>query len=68
MPKLSNMQRSYAERRARNKYQQKSSMPLTANVPKEKGILFKEYCNSQGKTVNAVLCEFVNDCIEKNFS
>ena len=36
---------------------------LTASVPASVGEAFRAYCKAQGKTVSAVLAEYVRSCI-----
>lgn len=52
-----------AQKRASAKYQEKNIASLACRVKKEQAEKFKEYCASQGKTSNAVLREYVMQCI-----
>lgn len=52
-----------AQKRASAKYQEKNISSLACRVKKEQAEAFKEYCAGLGKTSNAVLKEYVMDCI-----
>lgn len=52
-----------AQKRASAKYHKENIASLACRVRKEDAERFKEYCESQGKKVNAVLREFVMGCI-----
>ena len=52
-----------AQKRASAKYQEKNIASLACRVKKEQAEAFKEYCTGLGKTSNAVLKEYVLDCI-----
>lgn len=54
---------SEAQKRASAKYQEKNIASLACRVKKEQAERFKAYCEEQGKTSNAVLREFVMECI-----
>ena len=54
---------SEAQKRASAKYQEKNIASLACRVKKEQAERFKAYCETQGKTSNAVLREFVMECI-----
>ena len=54
---------SEAQKRASAKYQEKNIASLACRVKKEQAEKFKAYCVEQGKTSNAVLREFVMQCI-----
>jgi len=56
---------SDAQKRASAKYQRENIASLACRVKKEQAAAFKAYCEAQGKTGNAVLREFVLECIEK---
>lgn len=56
---------SEAQKRASAKYQQKNIASLACRVKKEQAEKFKAYCKEQGKTSNAVLREYVLDCIDE---
>lgn len=56
---------SEAQKRASAKYQQKNIASLACRVKKEQAEKFKSYCKNQGKTSNAVLREYVLDCIDE---
>ena len=55
-----------AQKRASAKYQQEHIASLACRVKKEQADKFKAYCESMGKTSNAVLREYVLNCIEDN--
>lgn len=57
-----------AQKRASAKYHKENIASLACRVKKEDAELFKEYCESQGKKVNAVLREFVMGCIRPDQS
>ena len=57
------MAASDAQKRANAKYQAKTIASLACRVKKEQAEKFKEYCLTKGKTSNAVLREFVLNCI-----
>jgi hypothetical protein len=57
-----------AQKRASAKYHKENIASLACRVRKEDAELFKEYCESQGKKVNAVLREFVMGCIRPDQS
>lgn len=52
-----------AQKRANKKYQSKTIASLACRVKIEQAEQFKSYCESIGKTSNAVLREYVLDCI-----
>lgn len=54
---------SEAQKRASAKYQEKNIASLACRVKKEHAEKFKEYCAEKGKTSNAVLKEYVLECI-----
>lgn len=54
---------SEAKKRANKKYQAKNIASLACRVKKEQAEKFKLYCADKGKTSNAVLREYVFDCI-----
>lgn len=54
---------SEAQKKASAKYQKENIASLACRVKKEQAEKFKEYCEAQGKTSNAVLREFVLTCI-----
>lgn len=56
---------SEAQRRASAKYHRDNIASIACRVRKDQAEQFKEYCEKQGKTVNAVLKEFVIDCIKE---
>ena len=57
---------SEAQRRASAKYHDKNIASLACRVKKEQAEKFREYCEGIGKTPNAVLREFVMECIKEN--
>ncbi len=56
---------SDAQKRATKKYQKENIASLACRVKKEQAEQFKAYCESQGKTSNAVLREYVLTCIKE---
>ena len=54
---------SEAKKRANKKYQAKNIASLACRVKIEQAEKFKAYCADKGKTSNAVLREYVLDCI-----
>lgn len=52
-----------AQKRASAKYQRENIASLACRVKKEQAESFKAYCAGQGKTSNAVLRDYVLDCI-----
>lgn len=52
-----------AQKRAAAKYQRENIASLACRVKKEQAEKFKAYCADQGKTSNAVLRDYVLDCI-----
>jgi len=52
-----------AQKKASAKYQRENIASLACRVKKEQAEAFKEYCAGLGKTSNAVLKEYVLDCI-----
>lgn len=52
-----------AQRRASAKYQRENIASLACRVKKDQAEKFKEYCTGLGKTSNAVLKDYVLDCI-----
>ncbi|WP_286147126.1 hypothetical protein [Neopoerus faecalis] len=52
-----------AQKRASAKYQRENISSLACRVKKEQADKFKEYCSSKGKTSNAVLRNYVLECI-----
>lgn len=57
---------SDAQKKASAKYQKENIASLACRVKKAQAEKFKVYCESQGKTSNAVLREFVLTCINEN--
>ena len=55
-----------AQKRANSKYQAKTIASLACRVKKEQAEEFKFYCTVRGKTSNAVLKDYVLDCIGEN--
>lgn len=55
---------SEAQKKATAKYQKENIASLACRVKKEQAEKFKAYCDSIGKTSNAVLREYVLKCIE----
>lgn len=52
-----------AQRRASAKYQRENIASLACRVKKDQAEKFKAYCTGKGKTSNAVLRDYVLDCI-----
>ena len=58
---------SDAQKRASAKYQRENIASLACRVKETQADKFKAYCSELGKTSNAVLRDYVLDCIgEKN--
>lgn len=60
------MSPSEAQKKAAAKYHKENIASLACRVKKEQAEKFKMYCEAQGKTSNAVLREFVLECIAEN--
>lgn len=56
---------SEAQKRASAKYQRENIASLACRVKKDQAEKFKAYCASMGKTSNAVLRDYVLDCIDE---
>lgn len=54
---------SEAQKKASAKYQKENISSLACRVKKEQAEKFKAYCESIGKTSNAVLRDYVLQCI-----
>lgn len=54
---------SDAQKKAAAKYHRENIASLACRVRKEQAEKFKAYCEAQGKTSNAVLREYVLECI-----
>ena len=54
-----------SKKRANKKYQAKNIASLACRVRKDQAEKFKAYCSSLGKTSNAVLRDYVLDCIDE---
>ncbi len=54
-----------AQKRASAKYQKENIASLACRVKKEQAEKFKAYCANMGKTSNAVLRDYVLDCIDE---
>lgn len=48
------------------KYDKRHFIVLSTKIRRSKAIAFKGLCYEKGKTVNAVLREYVNDCLEND--
>lgn len=59
------MATTVAQKRASAKYQKENISSLACRVKKKQAEEFKAYCMSIGKTSNAVLREYVLDCINE---
>lgn len=57
------MPQSEARKKASAKYHREHIASLACRVKKEQAEKFKAYCEAQGKTSNAVLREYVLECI-----
>ena len=57
---------SDAQKKASAKYQKENIASLACRVKKEQAEKFKAYCAEQGKTSNAVLREYVLECIKES--
>ena len=57
------MSPSDAQKKAAAKYHRENIASLACRVRKEQAEKFKAYCEAQGKTSNAVLREYVLECI-----
>ena len=57
------MATSEAQKKAAAKYHKENISSLACRVKKEQADKFKTYCESVGKTSNAVLREYVLSCI-----
>lgn len=56
---------SEAQKKAAAKYHRENIASIACRVRKEQAEKFKAYCEAQGKTSNAVLKEFVLECIKE---
>lgn len=59
------MATSEAQKKAAAKYHRENIASIACRVRKEQAEKFKAYCESQGKTSNAVLKEYVLECIKE---
>ena len=59
------MATSEAQKKAAAKYHRENIASIACRVRKEQAERFKAYCEAQGKTSNAVLKEFVLECIKE---
>lgn len=57
------MATSESQKRAAAKYHKENIASLACRVKKEQAERFKQYCKDRGATSNAVLRDFVLDCI-----
>lgn len=57
---------SDAQKKASAKYHKENIASLACRVRKEQADKFKTYCQSIGKTSNAVLREYVLECINES--
>ena len=55
---------SEAQKAASAKYQKEHIASVACRLKKEQAEAFKRYCEVRGKTPNAVLREFILDCLE----
>ena len=56
---------SESQKRASLKWDKENMTTLGCKVKKKQAEKFKSYCKDQGKTSNAVLREYVLDCINE---
>lgn len=56
---------SEKKKASNNKWDKANMSVLACKVPKEKAEEFRDYCAEQGKSVHAVLLEYVNHCLER---
>lgn len=56
---------SESQKRASLKWDKENMATLGCKIKKEQAEKFKAYCKDQGKTSNAVLREYVLDCIDE---
>ena len=56
---------SEAQKKASAKYHKENIASLACRVKKEQADKFKAFCANQGKTSNAVLREYVLECINE---
>ena len=56
---------SDAQKKASAKYQRENIASLACRVKKDQAEKFKAYCSEMGKTSNAVLRDYVLDCIDE---
>ncbi len=56
---------SESQKKSSAKWDKANMSVLACKVPKEKAEAFRDYCADQGKSVHAVLLEYVNRCIER---
>ena len=59
------MAASEAQKKAAAKYHRENIASIACRVRKEQAEKFKAYCEGQGKTSNAVLKEYVLECIKE---
>lgn len=55
-----------AQKKAAAKYHKENIASLACRVKKDQAAKFKAYCDSIGKTSNAVLREYVLSCIKES--
>lgn len=56
---------SEKKKASNNKWDKANMCVLACKVPKEKAEAFRDYCAERGKSVHAVLLEYVNHCLER---
>ena len=56
---------SEAQKRASDKYNKEHMITLGCKVRREEAAIFKDYSAAQNKTTNAILKEYVLECISK---
>jgi len=57
---------SDAKKRADAKWHKANTKNLSCNVSLDEHAAFKRYAEQRGKTISAVLLEFVRDCISES--
>ena len=56
---------SEKKKASNNKWDKANMSVLACKVQKEKAEAFRDYCAEQGKSVHAVLLDYVNHCLER---
>lgn len=55
---------SEAKKKANAKWDSENMATIACKLKKSQAAAFKEYCESQGKTTNSVIRDFVLECIK----